>query len=299
VYDVWYQKIIRFNTYTHTVEVLYKTPPKKRWIYRDIWKYGQTIAFIERNRGRNRDHTNIQLVLLDEHSKHIKRIPFDRKPLSDYENPLLFGTGKQDDIRFWLISSWGGRSAGKYPILRLWEDGRIEDFGYSHRRPFYFNQNLITASEKEVFISREKEGRFEVIERIPNSKDYRFRTGFNTLKNLNPIPLKELYGWKEGRKYARLDLEKFKIEELSELKSFPIEYHQEGGYIHEADQATSVLNIYRVKENKSELIKSIKMDFSKSEIEYYFTPGGLIIRNRSKVRVFAFPDLMELKFKRL
>jgi hypothetical protein len=295
VYDVWYQKIIRFNTYTHTVEVLYKTPPKKRWIYRDIWKYGQTIAYIE----KNRDYTNIQLVLLDEHSKHVKRILFDRKPLSDYENPLLFGTGKRDDKRFWLVTSWGGWSVRKYPILRLWEDGRIEDFGYSHGRPFYVNQKLITSSEKEVFISKEKEGRFEVIEKISNSKGYRFRAGFNTLKNLNPIPLKELYGWKVGRKYARLDLEKFEIVELSELKSLPIEFYQEGGYFYVEDKAASVLNIYRIKENKSELIKSFKMDFSKSESDYYFTPGGLIITQRDKVRVFVFPDLKELKFKKL
>jgi hypothetical protein len=296
VYDVWDKKIIRFNTSTHTVDILYTIPLKKSsWLGRDIWKYGQTIAFIE----RNRDRTNIQLVLLDEHSKHIKRIPFDRKPLSDYENPLLFGTGKQDDKRFWLVSSWGGWSARKYPILRLWEDGRLEDFGYSSGRPFYFNQKLITTSEKEVFISREKEGRFEVIEGIPNSKGYRFRIGFNILKNLNPIPLKELYGWKEGRKYARLDLEKFKIEELGELKSLPMDFYQEGGYFYVEDKAASVLNIYRIKENKSELIKSFKMDFSKSESDYYFTPGGLIITQRSKVRVFAFPDLKELKFKRL
>jgi hypothetical protein len=134
VYDVWIEKIIRFNTSTHTVDILYTIPLKKSsWLGRDIWKYGQTIAFLERDRNR----TNIQLVLLDEHSKHIKRIPFDRKPLSDYENPLLFGTGKQDDKRFWLVSSWGGWSVRKYPILRLWEDGRIEDFGYSHGRPFY------------------------------------------------------------------------------------------------------------------------------------------------------------------
>ncbi|MCK4646514.1 MAG: hypothetical protein KAU46_09695 [Candidatus Aminicenantes bacterium] len=295
VYDVWYEKIIRFNTSTHTVEVLYTIPPKKRWIGRDIWKYGQTIAFIE----KNRDFTNIQLVLLDEHSKHVKRIPFDRKPLSDYPNPFHFGTGKQDDKRFWLVSSWGGWRAGKYPILILWEDGRIEDFGYSHGRPFYINQKLITTSEKEVFISREKEGRFEVIEKIPNSKGYRFRIGFYTFKNLNPFPLKELYGYKKGSKYARLDLETFEIEELSELKRWPMGFYPESGYYYERDQAASVLNIYRLKENKSELIKSFKMDFSKSESDYYFTPGGLIITQRSKVRVFAFPDLKELKFKRL
>jgi len=301
VYDIWYQKIIRLNTSTHTVDTLYSIPllKKRSWLGRDIWKYGQTIAFIERNRNRNRDRTDIQLVLLDEHSKDIKRIPFDRKPLSDHEDPLLFGTGKRNDKRFWLVSSWGGYSAGKYPILRLWEDGRIEDFGYSHRIPFYFNQNLITASEKEVFISREKEGRFEVIERIPNSKGYRFRAGFNIIKNLNPIPIKELYGWIEGRKYALLDLEKFEIEELGELKSLPMDFYQEGGYFYVKDQAASVLNIYRIKENKSELIKSFKMDFSKSESDYYFTPGGLIIRQRGKVKVFAFPDLKELKFKRL
>jgi hypothetical protein len=296
VYDVWDKKIIRFNTSTHTVDILHTKPIKtKSWLGRDIWKYGQTIAFIE----RNRDRTNLQLVLLDEHSKHMKRIPFDRKPLSDYENPLLFGTGKRNDKRFWLVSSWGGYRAGKYPILRLWEDGRIEDFGYSHGRPFYFNQKLITTSEKEVFISKEKEGRFEVIERIPNSNGYRFRAGLDIIKNLNPIPIKELYGWIKGRKYARLDLEKFEIEELSELKSPHIEFHQEGYYSYVEDKAASVLNIYRFKENKSELIKSFKMNFFKSESDYYFTPGGLVIRKRSKVRIFAFPDLKELKFKKL
>jgi len=295
VYDISHWKLIRYNTSSHRINVLYEFPSNKLWFGRDIWKYGQTIAFIE----RNRDLTNIQLVLLDEHSKHIKRIPFDRKPLSNYAYPLLFGTGKRDGKRFWLVTSWGGRRAGKYPILQLWEDGRIEDFGYSHGRPFYVNQKLFTASEKGVFTRREKEGRFEVIEKIPNSKGYRFGIGYNIYRNLNPIPLKELYGWKKGSKYARLDLETFEIEELNEIKSLPMGFYLENGYFYERDQAASALNIYRLKENKSELIRSFKMDFSKPESEYSFTPGGLIIRKRGKVRVYAFPDLKELKFKGL
>lgn len=292
VYDRSFRKIIRLNTSNYTVEVLYEEPSEKRTLGWQIWKYDQTIAFIE----KNRDYSDIQLVLFDEASNDLTRIPFDCEPLINYVNPIIFGTDIRGGKRFWLICSL---RAQLNPILRLWEDGRTENIGESQKRPFFVNQMLFTSTGDELIISKEKEGRFETIRKIPNSEGYHFGTGYFRA-NLNNIPLKKVYGWKAGLKYARLNLENFEIEEIGESKGYLHCFYPEGCYLVETDHIASTIKVYEYKEGKLKLIKNFKdYDTRKFENRFSIFKNGIVIKEGKKVKVYAFPDLKEIKFKKL
>ena len=161
---------------------------------------------------------------------------------------------------------------------------------------------LISYTEEEIIISKEKEGRFETIRKIPNSKGFQFGVGY-LRKNLNNIPLKVVYGWRSGPKrpkYARLSLENFEIEEFSDTEGYLQFFYPDRYYLVETDHVASEVKVYNFKEGKIELLKTFS-DFDTTEIRNRFRlcKGGIVIREGKKVRVYAFPDLKEIKFKKL
>ena len=292
----YYNKIIRINTANYKAEVLYEAQPDRQVAYQ-FWKYDQTIALVERK--RKKDFHDIQLVLIDETSKEVTRIPLEYQLLKKSYFPNLIGTNKTDGKRFWLMCTEKNR---KNQILRIWEDGRIENIGESQKAAFYFNKILISYTDEDVIISKEKEGSFETIRKIPNSKGFHFGTVYWRTK-LNDIALKEIYGWRRGPKrpkYARLNLENFEIEEFGETKGYLQFFYPDKYYLVETDHVASVVKVYEFKEGKIKLLKTFS-DYDTTEIRNRFRlcKGGVVIREDKKVRVYAFPDLKEIKFKKL
>ena len=291
-----HNKIIRLNTSDYTAEVLYEAHPERQIAYQ-FWKYDQTIALVERK--RKKDFHDIQLVLIDETSKEVTRIPLEYQLLEKSYFPNLIGTDKTDGKRFWLMCTEKNR---KNQILRIWEEGRIENIGESQKAAFYFNKMLISYTDEDVIISKEKEGRFETIRKIPNSKGFYFGTVY-WRTNLNDITLNEIYGWRRGPKrpkYARLNLENFEIEEFGETKGYLQFFYPDKYYLVETDHVASVVKVYEFKEGKIKLLKTFS-DYDTTEIRNRFRlcRGGVVIREGKKVRVYAFPDLKEIKFKKL
>ena len=302
LYDRSYNKIIRLNTADYTAELLYEAPSERKITWQ-FWKYDQTIAFLERTekreRNRKRYFSDNQLVLVDETSKEVTRIPLEYQLLEKSYSPTLIGTDKIDGKQFWLICT------GRYrrnQTLRIWEDGRIENIWESHKTPSYVNQMLISYTEEDIIISREKEGRFETIREIPNSKGFQFGVGY-LRKNLNNVSLKEIYGWRSGPKrpkYARLNLENFEIEEIGETKGYMLYFSPDDIYFDETDHIASTVKFYEFKEGKLKLLKTFTgFDTRESKNRLRLYRGGVVIREGKKVRVYAFPDLKEIKFKKL
>jgi len=302
LYDRSYNKIIRLNKADYTAELLYEAPSERKITWQ-FWKYDQTIAFMERTekreRNRKRYFSDNQLVLVDEDSKEVTRIPLEYQLLEKSYSPTLIGADKIEGRQFWLICP---RRYRKNQILRIWEDGRIENIGESNKAPLYVNQMLISYIEEDIIISKEKEGRFETIRKIPNSKDFQFGTGY-WRANLNNITLKEIYGWRRGPKrpkYARLNLGNFEIEEFGETKGYLHFFYPDKYYLVETDYVASAVKVYEFKEGKIKLLKTFS-DYDATEIRNRFRlcKGGAVIREGKRVRVYAFPDLKEIKFKKL
>lgn len=292
VYQVFGGIAIRLNKSDHTVEILYEAP-RERNIYRGSWKHDQTIVVLEKKKFL----PNLQLALFDESSKKIRKISFSHELLKDYSLPNIFGTDKIDSQQFWLIYPAVPMSG---PILRLWEDGGIEIIGTTQKTPYYVNRMLITYTEEALVISQDIEGNFKGIMEIPEGKDWHFRVE-NIRSNLNNFPLKGIYGRKwESRKIGRLNLRTFKIEEIAEKLGYIQNFSPGDSYFIEMDRPANLIKIHQLKENKLEFLKSFPgFDVREPENRLEVCKGGIVLKKGKKIKVYAFPDLKELEFKKL
>jgi hypothetical protein len=309
-YRSYFSEIFRLNTSQHTIEIFYEAP-RLNWIDWSIYKYEQTIAFIERTERKKDRFAEPQLVLIDEPSRKITRIPLDREPLKDYYHPAIFGADRMGDKTFWLMRGVRDYKDKKYTIMKLWEDGKVEIVGESEKWPCYVNRMLITYSGNEIIISRDKEGRFELVRKVPNTEGFIIWQAGYREENLSNIPLKEIYGRKfiytseeKGRrkytvKCARLNLENFELEEIKDFKGDLLYFYPDDYYAFELDEATPKARFYRLKEGKLNFIKELTKFDLKSYENIGIFKAGVVLKKGRRVRVYAFPDLNELKFKKL
>ncbi len=309
VYDSISGKIIRINTSDYTVDVLYEAPPKKyfRWSF---WIHEKTFAFLEYNRNPwdYKDKKFIpdkKLILLDESSRNVIKISLDDKPLKHYYNLTIFGADRNDGQRFWLLN---GPYKKEIHIFKLWEDGRAELIGKSQKWPFYINGMLLTYLEDELIIHQEKEGKYVPIQRIPNPGDYRFGLHYYLRTKLDDFPIKELYGQKRitledqrmGTSFATLDLENFKIEEIGKAQGRIDYYYPDDVYFIESDPIEPEIRIYKFMDGQVKLFKTFEsFDYKRLKNRPFWCRSGIVLRRGKKVKAYAFPDLREIKFKKL
>jgi ABC-type Fe3+/spermidine/putrescine transport system ATPase subunit len=302
------ESVGRLSTVEHTTEILYEAPQGK-WIDWRSWGYEQTMAFLE----RKRNYSDTQLVLLDIDSRDVKKIPLTGESFIEYSNWMIFGADKVEGRRFWLMYPQG--VLGEKPIYQLWEDGRIEGIGASQKWPCYINRTLLSYTENEIILSKHKEGKFEVLQNTPNREDFHFGWYVHFQKKLNNSPMKEIYGRKIYHpsdeknigqdyyaEYARLNLDNFEIEELADLNGYLAFYspNTDVFYALEMDDAAHEANLYQVKEGTLKLLKKFKdvdPTYGLNNLDIF--RSGILVKKGNKIKVYALPDLKEVKFKKL
>ena len=302
-------KIVRINMSDYTVEVLYEAPPEKyfRW---SMWIHEQTFAFLEYNRNifdkDKKFFPDKKLVLLDEPSSSVTKISLDDKPLKNHYNLTIFGADRTDGQRFWWLTTWPYKEERN--IFKLWEDGKVEHIGKTQKWPFYINGMLLTYSGDEVIINQEKEGKYAPIRRIPNPEGYHFGLSYYFRTKLDDIPTNELYGTKRitledqriGTSFAILDLENFKIEGIGKAKGRMDYYYPGDLYFIEHDPVEPEIRIYKYTDGQVRLFKTFEdFDYRKPENRPFWCRSGIVLRRGKKVKVYAYPDLKEIKFKKL
>jgi len=285
IYQLHSDEAGRLNTSNYTYEALYRVPSGMN--SRGSWKYNQTIVLIE----MEKKPKGIQVVLIDESTKKVKRILVEHELLEDYFNPTVFGTDTRNGKRFWLVNS--GR-VWKYPILRIWEDGEIENIGKSQEWPCYVNQMLITYSEEDIVISKEKGKKYETVKKIHNKDELRF--SFRVFRNnLNNVPIKEMYTWRK-KKIFRLNLETLEIEEIEGVTEYFRFFYPDHYYFVQTDREANERNLYQLKDGKEKLLKTFP--YEEGEI-YFLSRNGIVFIKGKRIKVYAFPDFREIKFKKL
>ncbi|MDH4258056.1 MAG: hypothetical protein OEV50_04525, partial [Candidatus Aminicenantes bacterium] len=302
-------QIIRINTLNYSVDVIYEAPDGKELGWGGIQKYGHTLVFRE----RNSDYSNQQLVLMDEPLRQIKRIPLDTDLTERFDYLMILGTDLFDKNRCWFI--WGRKyqketNQRTINVFRLWEDGRIEEVGKTEKIPLYVKGFLITYTETDILVSKENQGRFEIIRRIPNTKGYTFLSfrflGWPLSIEADEIPVKEVFGRKYRSKkpqdgdpiWAKLNLETFEIEELGDIKGWLYYFGPDKCYLAESDFDAGTLKIHDYQDGRFMLLKSFRLDFRRSFYPFGIFEGGIVLERGKKVKVYAFPDLREIKFKK-
>jgi len=295
-------KIIRINLLDYTHEVLYEMAPEKyfRW---SIWIHEQSLAFLE----YSRDQSDIQFVLLEEPTRKVTKIPLDVEPLKDQYQHTIFGANTTDSQRYWLLTTWSSKE--ERHIFKVWENGKIEFIGISQKWPFYINGMLLTYSEDELILNQEKEGKYVPIRKIPNPDGYRFGLHYYFLvKKTTNIPIKNLYGTKRitmdnqrmGTSYARLDFENLKIEGIGKTQGRMDYHYPDDLYFIESDFVENEIRIYKHMNDQVTLFKTFEnFDYKKVENRPFWCKSGLVLRRGKKVKVYAYPDLKEIKFKKL
>jgi hypothetical protein len=298
----------RLNISEQISEILYEAPRGKRIPWR-IWGYEETMVFLE-SKG---DYTDIQFVLLDLKSREAKKIPLAGESLGEYSDWIIFGADEDEGRRYWLMHPGGIRD--NKPIYLLWEDGQITSIGMTQKWSCYINRTLLSYAENEIILSKLREGKLETIQRIPNRDDLHFGWYLHYQRKLINSPVNEIYGRKvyhslkdenAGQnyvaKYARLDLENLEIEEMAEMQSYLAFYASDTDsfYALEWDEPAHEVKLYLVKKGTPELMKT----FEDVDPEYGLNAvdiarSGILVKKGKKIKVYAWPDLKEIKFRRL
>jgi hypothetical protein len=131
------------STLEHAAEILYETP-RGKWIDWRNWEYDRAMAFLE----RDRNYSDLQLVLLDIDSRKMKIIPLNEEVFKEYSNWMIFGADEVEGRRFWLM--YLQSMLGEKRIYQLWEDGSIDSIGASQKWPHYINKILFSYAANET-----------------------------------------------------------------------------------------------------------------------------------------------------
>ncbi len=303
LYDECDDRIVRIDLFDFSSEVIYRCIPG-RAIHTWLRHCDNSLIFLT----RKHNYTAKQLEILNVDSGALAVIPL--APENSYlsSSHEIFVAGEVQGSRYWLMQV--GRGSKGSRVVRIWEDGRTELIAESLKRPCYVNGMLLTYTADEILLSKEKEGRFETVQRIPNPSDYSFGTSFLYRQNLNNAFISELYGQKSAQQeetgraflFAKLDLESFTIQELDQLQNWP-RFVGNGAHLcfeEEIDSGRPVLKVYRLQQGHLEHLRSFP-GVSREDFEHRVDVfrGGLVIVQGKKVNVYAFPDLHELEFKKL
>lgn len=305
MYDESNDRIVRIDLSDYSSEVIYRCLPGRTFHHR-IKHQGKSLIFLT----RKLNYSARQLEILDTDSGNVSVIPLVPETLSRSSNEEIIAADAVRGQRFWLML--GGNSFLGSRIIRIWEDGEMNQLAESTKRPCYVNGMLLTYTDDEILLSRETEGRFKAIQRIPNPSGYSFGTNFLQRQDLNNVHISELYGLKSvqqeetGRsiRSARLDLESLAVKEIDLLQNRPYFIGNDAHiyFEEEIDSGRPVLKVYRLRRGERNHLRSfpgvrrIDEDFD-HRVDVF--PGGLVVVQGHEVNVFAFPDLHELEFKKL
>lgn len=301
--------VVRIHKQNHTVDTLLQLSP--RLLYRHYY-YGSRVF---RHIIVVPEHCNTpdlrRFVFIDTRSKTIKKISTRDILPSRYYKPIMFGADVDPASGqiFWLIASFRSH---KFPIIKLWEDGRAENLGIlSLAFPVYVNRTLIT-SDEETVLRRFTDNGLEVIRKIPGFKT--FHDSYRRV-NLNPTSSKEIYCIQEkknsGWVYFRLNLETLEISPVFKIK-ISKNYRQSvkiypGGvykFHYQCDEKEKdfylrrhYLNkIYRLEGEEFKLLKEFPAYENQHHgDDFWLFPNTVVIKYNNKVSVYSLQD-MKLMF---
>lgn len=279
------------------------------------YTYNNLFAFFER---RYRDRRSIYfLVVVQPETGEFKKIevPIHLKVRISMIYPRVLGADEIDGKRFWLVYLGYYKNT---PIQRVWENGTVEKIGTTFITPVYVNGMLITGDEKSIIINKLTPEGLEVIQTHPGDKSLSFP--LVERRNLDHLPVKELYGWvrdysKIGKAYLwkkllRLDLETLELEEIKpagENRQGFFDYSFPNTWYYttldpDCTYGRMILKkLYRLKQGKPELLKEFEPDVVLYWPRDFFGifDTGMVLRREGKTKVYRLPGLEEIEFKKL
>lgn len=302
----WGEGLVRLNTDTGATEMIYqltKFKRKRTWGFSGRFKYENTIALFEPGRAPD----EIQLVLVDIHTKNNSRIPFKHDFFRDSGPPTILDSTVREGKRSWLA---GYYYSTKHP-LRLWEDGRVENVKYKDEileksSAHYFNGMLFLTNNDGLSIFKEKDNSFVIVKKFPKEDRPWYWMWDRLPGNSENARIKEFYGRRKDR-LVRFDLETLDLEDLGEWKKIEDGYsigihsfNPNEFYYTEEDWNGRTIKIFKLEGNRKMLLKTFEnFDGRQGKNSFEIFKSGIVIQRGKKVQVYSLPDFQEIKYKKL
>jgi hypothetical protein len=243
----------------------------------------------------------LELVRVDPAGGESRTITFRDPLFRKYSEPWIIGSGERNGERFWIIASrWQN-------VFRLWGDGRVEDLGVSKGLPAYAANLLFTRSDHSLVVRRLLDAGSETIKEIEGN----FSTFNPYFSCLISKPVDGIYTKRDNR-IVGIDLSTLNVEDVGPDRGH-IWTVPPGVFYYVEFETWPVRNtdkwkkLYRLQGGRMVFLK--QFDFGDAGYGNVEVNGNGVIlwqhkivnQKNSKItmRVFAFPDLRELRFKGL
>ena len=242
----------------------------------------------------------LQLVRVDPFSGQSRTVTYLSPIFKKCYDPRIFGCDQINGLRFWLVANkWSS-------VLRLWEDGRVEDLGLSQGFPAYYGHLLFAIGDNSLQVRKLLEHGSEIFKEIIGN--------YKLVQSIYPLQvsngLNEMYAIRNKR-IVRIDLTSLAVDDVGSecglIYLVPpgdfyfVEFENWPG--HGTDRWKK---LYRLQGGKMALLK--QFDFNDAGYGQVIVDMFGVILQQIKIvskiskistRTFAFPDLRELKFNDL
>jgi hypothetical protein len=240
----------------------------------------------------------LELVTVDPLSGASKTITYRSPLFKKYYEPRFFGCDKINGLRFWLISlRWSH-------IVRLWEDGRVEDLGLAQGIPVYCGGLLFSRGSGSLQVRQLLGSGSKTIKEINGEFSFGLHSkSFQVNNGITEIYAKR--GKDRGKRIVRLDLATLAVDDVGPDRGLiylvpPGDFY----YIEDSDWPGAGVSggkwrrIYRLQGGKMVFLKQFDLN-EPGGGHVWVEKFGIVLREKGRNRIFAFPDLRELKFNKL
>ncbi len=145
----------------------------------------------------------LELVRVDPASGKNRTITYRSPLFRKYYEPWFIGCDERNGLLFWLVAhKWSN-------VLRLWEDGRVDDLGLSKGFPAYAGGLLFSCGDNSLQVLRLLDVGSETIRKIEGK--YEFVNAFHSF--LVNDQLGEIYA-KRDKRIIRIDLATLAVDDV-------------------------------------------------------------------------------------
>jgi hypothetical protein len=275
--DDYQAGIYRLDLKSKEIKLLYNFPNQNAFSY-FAYKYKDTIFRLER--GESPEEMILISIKIPEGQikKYIYTHPLFTSNKRKYL--VLCGIGKEHAKQYWLIYPYYHKDI---TVLRLWEDGSIDNLGILPHRPHWItNKRFMMWSPEKIFLYK--------IENNALIKTHEFPGTFHSLPyqfGRLDLNLKDIY-FKSGNSIIRLNVEIPEFTAIGETNA-DIRFTPPNIFYYQEGKETNKL--YLMKEDKAHFIMESPYRF-----EVYPTGILLVDRSDKAVKAYSLPDLNELIF---
>ena len=237
--------------------------------------------------------TELELVRLDRNGVVSPATTFHSPLFREYSQPRVIGRGLMNGQRFWLIAQ------PMQKVLRLWEGGRVDDLGVSRGMPAYCGDLLLTIGEgNSLQVRRLTAAGSETMREIPG--DFMLPMSSGSMRFSGQVA--EIYA-KRDKQIVRIDLATLAVDDVGPWRGsvrmvpsgdfYYVEFENYPGL-----PSDKWKKLYRLQGGKMVLLK--KFEFANDGYGHVMVSqngAALHLLPGKKVRLFAFPDLRELRYQ--